>query len=319
MNQDFIPVYHQLQTLHQQLTRGEIYLEAFQQVHQLIPFPEYDRQKATPVTINNLDNRQGAQIFDFVTSADTQKHPAFTDELANMIMDGHTSDDFTLRQLLTSCLQVACENNLISDEQLQQLYHYFSQPEVLLDHIDEPTNQAAFGRSEALALLTLTLVADRSGYFYLTREDLNQLVDVVALMAVFEKDTRAYVNGVGWVHLFDRLARLFSELCEHEELVRGDKIFLMTTLVESYRQSEGLLAMGENESIAQFLVKLFNQHEIYQNYFIAEINNWRDQFNDFDLFAKEKWFGLFNYRHLIQSLLLNGDLPKKVRQSVTLH
>ncbi|WP_295729819.1 DUF2785 domain-containing protein [uncultured Limosilactobacillus sp.] len=311
---DIAEIQAKVAALHQQLISGETYLNVIPQIDELI-----DRAKRvgrTPVNITEPQSHDQQIMADFVGEVQDGHHPQVNDELLNVIFKFAGTKLITFRRLMLVAVETALENNLITTEQLQRLFHHFSQPTVLLDHIDEPTNQAAFGRSIAINILRLILIADRSGYFFLTQDEITDFLNIVGVLPLLERDTRGFVGGVGWVHMFTGMANLNHELAEHDELVRGDKIFLMATLVEGYKKTRTSFSMGENEDIATFLLKLFKQHQLYQDFFIYQLQLWRKELNNFNPYSKEQWIKLFNFRRLMQSLIMEGDLPEKVMKAI---
>ncbi|EEU30033.1 hypothetical protein HMPREF0501_01038 [Limosilactobacillus coleohominis 101-4-CHN] len=303
-----------LVNLHQQLVSGEIYLDAIPKIDSLIENVKHESR--TPVEIAEPEHHDQQILTNFVSDVQAGQHPQVDAELINVILKFANAKSVTFRRMILVTVESALENNLISTEQLKTLFHHFSQPDILLAHIDQATNQAAFGRSIAVNILRLILIADRSGYFFLTQDDISSFLNVVGLMAILERDTRGFVEGVGWVHLFTGMANLNNELAEHDELVRGDKIFLMATLVEGYKKIEHSFSMGENEDVANFLLKLFQQHQLYQDFFIEQLKVWRSELNSFNPYSKVLWVQLFNYRHLMQSLIIDGNLPEKVMKAI---
>lgn len=311
---DFSQEQAALAALHQELMNGEIFTNAIQRVDELID--QEKRTRRTQVDIPPIPRHPINQFGEFIAGAQQKSHQPVDDELIGAVIRYSTTDQLTVRRLILLLLELALENNLISNDQLSRLFKYFSQPKVLLSHIDEPTNKAAYGRSMAVNILRLVLLADRSGYFFLTQDDLAQFLNTAALLPIYEKDTRGFVSDTGWVHMYTGIANLFIELCEHDELVRGDKVFLMATLIEGYKKLDTSLSMGENEDVANFLLKLFDQHQLYQNFFIAQVKLWRQEMDSFNPCSKVKWIQLFNYRHLMQSLIIDGNLPEKIMKVI---
>lgn len=303
-----------LTTLHQRLVSGEVYLDVISEIDNLID--SVQREARTPVKPPVPQPRDQRILTNFVSDVQAGHHPHVDNELINVICQFYGAKMVTFRRMILVTVETALENNLITTDQLKKLFHYFSQPRVLLDHIDQPTNQATFGRSIAINILRLILIADRSGYFFLTQDEVSDFLNVVGLLPLLERDTRGFVNGVGWVHMFTGMANLDNELAEHDELVRGDKIFLMATLVEGYKKIKTSFAMAENEDLANLLIKLFQQHQLYQDFFIQQLKIWRKELNDFNPYSKEQWVRLFNYRRLMQSLIIDGNLPEKVMKAI---
>lgn len=307
---DFAQEQAALKKLHQELMNGEIFTDAIVRADQLIA--QAKRSRRSPVNVAQVPEEILEMFGEFVESAQSGSHEKIKSQLIDAIIRYSTTADIMVRRLILLVMELVLENNLIDNDQLMKLFNYFKQPQVLLAHITEPTNQAAYGRSMAINILRLILLADRSGYFFLTQEDLAEFLNTVALCPVYEKDTRGFVTNTGWVHLYTGIANLFIELCQHDELVRGDKVFLMVTLIAGYQQLETPLAMGEDEDVANFLIKLFDQHQLYQTFFIAQVKEWRHKIQHFNPSSKVKWIQLFNYRHLMQSLIIDGNLPDQV-------
>ena len=303
-----------LSDIHRRLMDGQVYLEAINEVDTLIHNAE--RKQRTPVEVAQPEYEVRTLFGDFVDNVQQGHHVKMSDQLITGIIENSTTDSMAFRRMLLVTLELGLENNLITTEQLTTLFRHFSQPQVMLSHIDEPTNKAAYGRSIAVNIIRLMLIADRSGYFFLTQDDLDKFLNTVGMLPVLEKDSRGFVSHVGWVHMYTGIANLYSELCEHDELVRGNKIFLLSTLVEGYKSIDTPLDMGENEDVASFLIKLFDQHRLYQEFFVKEVEIWRTEINHFSIFSKEQWVRLFNYRRLMQSLIMDGNLPAKVMKAI---
>lgn len=303
-----------LTDLHRRLMDGQIYLEAINEVDALIG--QAERKQRTPVVIEESVHEERQLFSNFVNDVQQGHHVKMSNRLINAIIKNATTDSITLRRIILMTLEMGLEQNLIATDQLTTLFRHFSQPHILLSHIDEPNNKAAYGRSIAVNIIRLILIADRSGYFFLTEDDLDQFLNTAGMLPIFEKDSRGFVAHVGWVHMYTGIANLFSELCEHDELVRGDKIFLLATLIEGYKSIDTSFDMGENEDIASFLIKLFDQHRLYQDFFVEEVEHWRKEISQFNPYSKEQWVRLFNYRRLMQSLIMDGNLPAKVMKAI---
>lgn len=314
VKKNFSEIEDELAFVHQQLTAGQVYFDAIGQIDQLID--DAKRETRTKVELPQTERRFVKEISTFIGEVQEGSHPHVDDELVAIIIRYSTVSEMMVRRLILVAIETALENNLISTDQLKILFRHFSQPEILMAHIAEPTNKAAFGRSLAVNILRLILIADRSGYFFLTQDEITEFLNTVGMLPIYEKDTRGFVSEVGWVHLFTGIANLASELAEHDELVRGDKIFLLATLIEGYKKIETSFVMGEDEDIANFLLKLFQQHQLYQDFFIEQVKEWRKELNNFNPYSKVQWVRLFNYRHLMQSLILDGNLPEKVMQAI---
>ena len=236
-----------------------------------------------------------------------------SDVLLLSLLDHFKADDPDIR--LNGCLMIfnaLLANDLLTNEQLCLSFHYLAQNDILLDHIDEPKNRGVFGRATALSALASLLYADRAGYFFLQAYEVDRLADLVAMILVLEKDTRGFVGDQGWAHIYAELANVLGELAQREELVRGDKVCLMALLLANYSRLTTPLIMGENEQIADFLVNLMNQHQVYRRYFLLALRNWRNRLRESRPQSTGNWHQIFNYRRLMQCLLMVNDLPEQI-------
>lgn len=310
----FAQVEDGLKVLHHQLISGQIFTDAIKDTDKLID--QEQRERRTPVEIIRVPSQVANDFGEFIEGVQEGGHQKVPDQVIQYIIDYYKTDEITIRRLILLVMELTLENNLMDNDQLSRIFNYFSQPQVVLSHINEPVNKGAYGRSMAVNILRLVLLADRSGYFFLTQKDLSKFLNTAALLPLYEKDTRGFVTETGWVHMFTGIANLFIKLCQHDELVRGDKVLLMVTLIEGYKKLDTSIAMGENEDVANLLIKLFDQHVLYQKFFIAQVKTWRQEMNHFDPFSKVKWVQLFNYRHLMQSLIIDGNLPERVMKAI---
>lgn len=311
---EFNKISAELIRTHQQLEDGKIFSAAVDKIDSLIM--QARRYRRTSINLPQYDPSAFHYFADFVNHIQNGQHIFIDDHFINMVIRNAAVPNLEIRRMILLATQVGLENNLFSKDQLHHLFSYFSQQEVLLKHIGEPKNQGSYLRAMALNILRMILIADQSGYFFVTADELHELVDTIAIIPIYEKDTRGFVDHVGWVHIFSALAGLYAELSDHDELVRGDKIFLMAVLIESYKLIETPLAMGENEDIADFLAGLFNQHKLYQEFFILQLQKWRSGIKSFDSFSKSGWNRIFNYRRLMQSLVMDEEVPDKITKEI---
>lgn len=229
------------------------------------------------------------------------------------LLDHFKVDDPAIR--LNGCLMIfnaLLANDLLTNDQLRLSFHYLAQNDILLAHIDEPKNRAVFGRATALSALASLLYADRAGYFFLQEYEVDRLVDLVSIILVMEKDTRGFVGEQGWAHMYAELVNVLGELSQREELVRGDKVSLMALLLANYSRLTTPLIMGENEQLADYLVNLMNQHQVYRRYFLLALRNWRLRLQAGRPQNAGNWHQIFNYRRLMQCLLMVNDLPEQI-------
>ncbi|WP_367341992.1 DUF2785 domain-containing protein [Limosilactobacillus sp.] len=202
---------------------------------------------------------------------------------------------------------------LLTDDQLQMVIDHVTDNHILYDHILEPPNRAVFGRSTALAGMAMLLYGDRHDYLRLTNDEVYEMMNKASLVTVLERDTRGFVKKSGWAHTFVQIANIYNELIQRDELLRGDKLFLMATLLERYRRVYTPLIMGETESIVTFTVNLLNLNPIYQHFLLYELEQWQKSLTN-HLDTESDWTRVFNFRRLMQGMAMDSSLPENVRK-----
>lgn len=303
-----------LTKLHADLNKGDIFTEALPAIDELIlARPHRPRAAVTPVKVSAHFQHE---LDHYLKLAKNKKVDGLDEQFMTALLQVLGTDRGDLREEIMMLLSSLLEDEQIEKDDLKRLFHYLVRPEMIYSHILEPRNKAVFGRTLALGMLRLILYGDRAGYFFLTSEDVQSVVDAIGLYAVLERDPRGFVNGSGWAHAFSVLPSLGDELCHHNELVRGDKIFLQAVIVESYRLMPNVLSMGENEEMGAFLLSLMGQHNLYQRFFKAQLSRWKSDLNNDDPASSEAWSRIFNYRHLMQSMLLDGRLPQDIVKQI---
>lgn len=312
----FQDIQSRLQDLHTELVDGKAFTEVLPEIDELIlSRPRHARSK---VTLPTIDTHFRHQLDRMLKRAQQKQVKDIDDQFLDEFIQALATDRGDLREEMLMLLSSLLENNQIGKPALKKMIHALIKPELLMGHILEPPNKAAFGRTLSLGMLRLILYGDRAGYFFLNSDEVQKVVDQVGLYAILERDPRGFVNGSGWVHAFSALPSLGNELCSHNELVRGDKIFLQAVIVESYRFMPQVLSMGENEEVGSFLLSLMGQHQLYQQFFKAQLKRWRADLDSDEPASRQSWSRIFNYRHLMQSMLLDGRLPQDiVKQIVT--
>lgn len=303
-----------LRQLHADLNKGNIFTEVLPAIDELIISRPH--RARTAVNLVPVTSHFQHQLDYYLKLAQEKKVLKIDQQFVTELLQVLGTDRGDLREEIMMLLSSLLEDEKIEKDDLKRLFRYLIRPETLYNHILEPRNKAVFGRTLALGMLRRILYGDRSGYFFLTSEDVQLLVDVVGLYAVLERDPRGFVNGSGWAHAFSILPSLGDELCHHNELVRGDKIFLQAVIVESYRLLPNVLSMGENEEMGGFLLSLMGKHELYQRFFKAQLSRWKKDLDHDDPYSNEAWSRIFNYRHLMQSMLLDGRLPQDIVKQI---
>lgn len=303
-----------LRQLHTDLNQGNVFTEILPAIDELILSRPH--RTRTAVDLVSVSPHFQHQLDHYLKLAQEKKVNQLDQQFVTDLLSVLGTDRGDLREEIMMLLSSLLEDNQIEKDDLKRLFRYLIRPEIMYNHILEPRNKAVFGRTLALGMLRLILYGDRAGYFFLTSEDVQSLVDALGLYAVLERDPRGFVNGSGWAHAFSVLPSLGDELCHHNELVRGDKIFLQAVIVESYRLLPNVLSMGENEEMGGFLLSLMGQHELYQRFFKAQLSRWKTDLDHDDPASNEAWSRIFNYRHLMQSMLLDGRLPHDIVKQI---
>lgn len=205
------------------------------------------------------------------------------------------------------------QDDSYTDTQLRWLFNRLQDPELLFSHILEPTNNAVFGRSFAIMILSGLVYADQDRYHVLTADDYSQLLLNFATYIMLETDGRGYVSRHGWAHSYTHIANLADELTEVKALPRGQKVFLMAVLIDGWQRMNDSLAYGEDQRVAAYLVNLANKHQFYADSLVLILTAWQDRV------AKQQtqesiafWNRWYNRSRLLETLLMRGDLPKRV-------
>ena len=304
----------QLAKLHQRVDNAEIFQSLYHRVGALTEqVPIQKKTSYAPPADDRIFIRQALPVIEAQIKA---QHPLDQDQMQSLIYH-LASVSRSARERLRQAINDLLADQLIDPTETAGWTDYLLQDEILYAHVLEPKNQAVFLRSSAVSMLRSLLMADRYGYFFLTDEDLQKIIDKIALLVLLEKDTRGFVGRQGWAHMFYELPSLFNELTERNELLRGDHIFMMTVLLERYRRLKTPLEMGEQNEVADYLARLMKRHRLYQDYFLMELRDWRQWLDQQENVVNEgDWHLFFNYQRLMNALLITKDLPLKVASEI---
>lgn len=204
-----------------------------------------------------------------------------------------------------------------SESRLTYAWGTMASEEGLFAHVDEPKNQACVVRATAVTGLAMMLYADRKGQSYLMDRDVTRLIDQVILGLLWERDHRGYVNHLGWVQIFGEYTLLLNELNHRQYVTRGEKVLLMAAYLTAYRRLRGPLIMGESEEGADYLVRMLVSHPLYRRFFIRFLREWQGELTQLRPKNKGDWDRVFNYRRLMQGMLMHPELPEKVAHQIT--
>lgn len=268
----------------------------------------------TKVTLPRIPTSFRHELLNLVGDGGQQGLVPVDNRFIKHLLDALQSTNRELRERAAfTALNGLLGQRLLTDEQLQMVIDHVTDNQILYDHILEPANRAVFGRSTALAGMAMLLYGDRHDYLRLTKDEVYQIMNKSLLVTALERDTRGFVKKAGWAHTFVQIANIDNELIQRDDLLRGDKLFLMATLLERYRRVYTPLIMGETESIVTFTVNLLNLHPIYQRFLLYELEQWQNALTA-HLDSERDWTRVFNYRRLMQALAMDSSLPENVRK-----
>lgn len=206
---------------------------------------------------------------------------------------------------------------IYTQDQIKLVCDYLLQDEVLFDHILEPHNKAVFGRSLAVMLVSVMLVADREYGGILTEKQRNRIFEQMSLYALLEQDGRGYVEAVGWAHAFTHLGNVIAEW-NHSFAVRAQKIFLTTMVMVSYSQCPDTFGFGEQQRLAVALSGLAKMTSFYTDYLLHAIEQWNSAVQGDPTSNERKvWVKWYNKIYLWQNLILIPSLPQELRDYLT--
>lgn len=75
--------------------------------------------------------------------------------------------------------------------------------------------------------------------------------------------------------------------------------------------------MGEADEGADFLIEMMNQHPVYRRYFMVFLRDWQRDLQQERPQSEQGWHQVFNYRRLMQALLMSADLPEIIARQIT--
>lgn len=212
-------------------------------------------------------------------------------------------------------LSNAIQGEWLTQRQLSWMAEFLISDHQLFAHIFEPHNAAVYRRSFSILVLSLLLHYHRTKQKFLTIEQLDMVVDQVALYAILERDGRGFIKDNGWAHAFNHMSSIITELSAMPELVRADKLFLLATLLTGYRALMEPLVMGETQRIIDVAMRLANQSDVYAEYILLNLKFWRRDLVSLQPPREEKmWHTIYNRARFFDSIVLYGEdnVPQKI-------
>lgn len=206
------------------------------------------------------------------------------------------------------------QNNVFKPNQLLLMVRYLLQDNVLFNHITETENDGVFYRSFSIFILSMLHYANRKGNVHFISEEVAETLFLnFATYIALEHDTRGFVGEKGWAHAFMHIGNLLDELVHDETLPRADKIFLLTILVERLKRLDTPLIMGENRRLIGFVADLVKTNELYSQYFLKQLKQWRQEMTrQMQPDSESDWHRLYNQQRFQQGLLMRNDLPQEI-------
>ncbi|WP_249261204.1 DUF2785 domain-containing protein [Lactiplantibacillus plantarum] len=210
-------------------------------------------------------------------------------------------------------LNEALQQQVLTPEQLGDIFDQLIQDQMLFAHIDEPQNDAIYQRSFAILLLSVLLYADHAGLKFMTPARLDLVVEQMTVYILLEKDTRGFVGTTGWAHAYTHIGNILDELADESQLARAVKLLLLAALIARYQKLTTPLIFGEPERLSTYLTLITNKHELYCDYLLTAMKDWHQQLMMHTRPASEaEWTQIFNRNRLLEALALHDDLPTAV-------
>lgn len=301
-----------LANLHDQARRGDLFAKLGEEVGKVVAGVPH--RKRTRVVLPRVSPGYKKEIERLAKRVGKQPLPAISDDFLQQMLTAFQVRNWNVRARWTYYVwSTMLATGVLTDSQIQTSLQWALSPDHLYAHVLEPDNNAVFTRAMALAMIVLFLYTNARQIIRLPDDNVRQLGDAVALLTVLEHDTRGFVRRDGWAHMIIELANAHYELVNQPQMTRGDNLFFLTTVIESYRRLTTPVVSGEGEQLAMLIVELLNRHKIYQQYFKHELRRWAKWMDSENpLVTEQQWTQLFNYRRLMQALLVNSDLPDEI-------
>lgn len=205
------------------------------------------------------------------------------------------------------------QNQVLSKQQLKMVFDRLTSDEMMLSHINEEENDAVFLRSFSVMLVSTLIYIDRAGNSFIDNERKNHLVDQIAIYISLENDTRGFDDSRGWIHAYTHIGNVLDELASDNDLIRADKILLMSILIEKYRRLKTPLIFGEAGRLAVYLSDQLEEDDVYQQFLLIELREWRRSLASAQVRETAgMWNAIFNRQRLLQAMILNPNMAKSV-------
>lgn len=304
-----------LQDVRRRVHAGELLDSLGTELGRLLDELDYDQ----PTPVSQLNEKELDKIqkllADKQAELGTEGGTQLEDTELIAILSGLRQTDPKLRdQGVFFFITDALQHGVFSQRQLLLMTRYLLQDNVLFSHITEEENDGIFMRSFTVFLLSMLNYANRNQAQDVFGDQLREtMIQQVALYLALERDYRGFVGEKGWAHTFMHIANLLDELTADVNVLRADKLFLLTLLVERLKRLDGPLVMGENQRIAAYITHIVNMNDLYANYFLKVLKQWRQELTRRPQPTTEaEWHQFYNQMRIFQALLLRKNLPSDI-------
>ncbi len=306
----------ELANIHDQARRGDLFGNLGVAIGEVVA--SVPQRKRTKVTIPRVSASYKKKIEDLAKRVGKQPFPAISDDFLQEMLTALQVRNWNVRARWTYYVwSTLLATGVLSDQQVEMSLRWATDPDHLYAHVLEPANNAVFTRAMSLAMIVLFLYSNARHIITLPEETVRQLGDAVALLTVLEHDTRGFVRKDGWAHMIIELSNAHYELIQQPQMSRGDNLFFLTTVMESYWRLTTPVVSGEGEQLAMVIIDLLNRNRIYRQYFKHELRRWAHWMDaENPLVTEQQWNQLFNYRRLMQALLVNSELPDDIARII---
>lgn len=302
----------QLQQLYQDFNRGlnfETLPDQMTDLYQSISYAKR-RTKIVPQTLGSVEDVQAVLKKIGQAMASDNEDLIITDEELTLLLHnvGILNEGVRDRGIFFTMSSLMNRGGIQAD-QIWPALQYLTQDDVLFAHILEPENDAVFGRSMAVLLSSVFLVAARSYGDVLTTAQYWQVISQLSLYTLLERDGRGFVPNYGWAHAFTHIGNVLAEVAE-SRLTRAQKLFFLTSTMVAYQQSNSSFSYGEDQRIATASLALASKEKFYADYLIRIFKLWpkrapaNPQVDGYGFWTK--WY---NRNHYFINLMVMPDIP----------
>ncbi|QOD86466.1 DUF2785 domain-containing protein [Weissella viridescens] len=306
-------VQQELSLMREEMQAGELYESLGLRVGELLD----DLGDKDPATaIDQLDDYEVELIVETGTRLQrgllANKLQSVSDDDLAILVNGLGQIDPEVREDMSlNVLMQLIQNQLLTTEQLLTLNAHVFRPEVLYFHLLEQDNDGVFLRSFNLCLVSIMKLWEHPLPY--TKRDYDRMVELLATYVALETDTRGFVDGKGNIRAFLHIGHVLDAFNFDEQLMRLDKIFLFTIMLERYKRLKTPLVMGEEQRIAAYLVNLMALDQLYVDYVLSTLKQMRQEVMVLGEPKNEgDWHRVHNQRRLMDALMLNEKTPTSI-------